>query len=324
MKWDVDAALDSLNRETEALERIRQGVVNRRSEGTKKMFLSVGGGLAGGVLAVAITQHLAGLLIGVFAALIGGIVVYSKYFSGGKAQYRSLFKTQLITKLIRWVEPEMNYDPYRGLSEGMFQTSQLFNKRPDRYASEDLIHGIIGKTKLMFCEVHAEEKYTTTDSKGNTQTRWRDIFRGVLVCADFHKEFRSKVAVMPDFAEKTFGFLGRKLQKLGGNVQRMENLEFEEMFVVRGSDPIESRYILTPAMQERLVSLRKRVGGGLRIVFYDSHVWLAIPNRKNWFEGSLWHSAHDRSQAKELMGQLRCVFEIVEELDLNTRIWTKQ
>ena len=288
------------------------------------MFLWVGGGIVVGLLVTILAKNPAGIMIGGLAALIGGIVVYSKYFSGGKAEYRSLFKTQLITKLVRWVEPGMNYDPYRGLSEGMFQASQLYRKRPDRYASEDLIHGMIGKTSLMFSEVHAEERYTTTDSKGNTQTKWRDIFRGILVCADFHKEFRSTVAVMPDFAERTFGFLGKKLQKLGGNVQRMENPEFEQMFVVRGSDPIETRYILTPSMQERLVALRQRVGDGLRIVFYDSHVWLAIPNRDNWFEGNLWQSADDRNQARMLLGQLRSAFEIVEELDLNTRIWTKE
>lgn len=95
------------------------------------------------------------------------------------------------------------------------------------------------------------------------------------------------------------------------------------MFVVRGSVPVETRYILTPAMQERLIALRQRVAADLRVVFYDSHVWLAIPNKENWFEGNLWSSAHDRGQAISLMVQLRCVFQIVKELVLNTLIWTK-
>jgi hypothetical protein len=183
---------------------------------------------------------------------------------------------------------------------------------------------MIGETKIMFSEVHAEEKYTTTDSKGNQTTHWRTIFLGVCFLADFHKEFRSPVTVMPDVAEKNFGWLGKKLQHLGGNVQRMESPEFEKHFVVRGADAVEARYLLTPSMQERLLALRGRLGRGLLVGFRDSHVWLAIPNATNWFEGDLKMPASYRSQAKLLMGQLRSCFQIVDELDLNTRIWSKQ
>ncbi len=78
--------------------------------------------------------------------------------------------------------------------------------------------------------------------KGRTETYWVTIFKGLLVGADFHKHFKSEVIVTPDFAESTFGRLGRMFQKLGGNLEEMENPEFEKAFVVRATDPIESRY----------------------------------------------------------------------------------
>ena len=34
--------------------------------------------------------------------------------------------------------------------------------------------------------------------------------------ADFNKDFRSGLAVLPDVAEASFGWFGRKLQALGG------------------------------------------------------------------------------------------------------------
>ena len=183
---------------------------------------------------------------------------------------------------------------------------------------------MIGDTKVMLSEVHAKEKHTSTDSKGRSQTRWKTIFKGIFFLADFHKEFRTPVLVMPDVAERHFGWIGKKLQKLGGNLQKMENPEFEKMFVVRGADAVETRYLLTPSMQERLVLLRGRLGKDLRIVFRDSHVCLAIPNETNWFEGDLKMPAGDRTQAKMLLGQIKSCFQIIEELDLNTRIWTKE
>jgi hypothetical protein len=58
--------------------------------------------------------------------------------------------------------------------------------------------------------------------------------------------------------------------------------------------------------------------------FHDSSVWLAIPNQKSWFEGDLKMPVANRAQTEELGSQLRSSFLIVEELGLNTRIWTKE
>lgn len=142
--------------------------------------------------------------------------------------------------------------------------------------------------------------------------------------ADFHKEFHGELAVLPDVAEKHFGWFGRKLQTLGGNLQRMENPEFEKAFVVRGADAVEARYILTPDMQERLLALRGRLNDGVRFAFKESQVYIGFSNKGNWFEGDLKRTAHDRGQMREILGQMACCFNIVQDLNLNTRIWTKE
>jgi len=217
----------------------------------------------------------------------------------------------------------MTYVPGSGISEGMFVAADLFS-RPDRYHSEDLFQGMIGKTSIMFSEVHAEEKHTSTDSKGRRKTTWSTIFKGVFLIADFHKEFRSPVSVMPDFAERSLGWFGKKLQKLGGSLQRLENPEFEKLFVVRGADPLETRYLLTPRMQECLVELHQRVGQGVCIGFRASNVVLALPNSVNLFEADSKVPAADRNQLEGLLFDLWNCVRIVEDLDLNTRIWTKE
>ena len=58
MKWEVDAALDSLSRETQALEQVRRAIISRRSDGTKRMFLMVGGGVLAAVSGVVISGNL--------------------------------------------------------------------------------------------------------------------------------------------------------------------------------------------------------------------------------------------------------------------------
>ncbi|YCM43770.1 DUF3137 domain-containing protein [Verrucomicrobiaceae bacterium 227] len=322
-KWEPSQHLEGLKGEIEGLERVRRDVLATNAKGRVMMFYCVLGSLGFGALMAALSGNGALIFLGIPCLVISGACVYYQYFSKGRARYNSMFKVGLIEPLVKAVEPGMNYDPGNGISEDMFSMAGLFS-RPDRYRSEDLFHGMIGKTQVMFSEVHAERKHTSTDSKGRRKTTWSTIFRGVFLIADFHKEFRSPVSVMPDFAERSLGWFGKKLQKLGGSLQRMENPEFEKLFVVRGADPVETRYILTPRMQECLVELHRRVGEGVCVGFRDSNVVLAIPNSTNLFESNLKVPAADRRQLEGLLFDLWNCFRIVEDLDLNTRIWTKE
>lgn len=322
-KWDPSRHLHDLEREIEGLERVRQDVLATSAKGSKLLLFWILGSLGSGTLLAAVAGSAVPFFFAIPCALISGSVVYHQYFSKGRARYNTMFKVGLIEPLVKSVEPGMNYDPGSGISESMFRAADLF-RSPDRYRSEDLFHGVIGKTNIMFSEVHAEEKHTTTDSKGNRKTTWSTLFKGVFLIADFHKEFRSPVSVMPDVAERSLGWFGKKLQKLGGSLQRLENPEFEKLFVVRGVDPVETRYILTPRMQECLIELHHRVGRGVCIGFRDSNVVLAIPNSVNLFEARVKVPAGDRMQLEGLLFDLWSCFRIVEDLDLNTRIWTKE
>ena len=322
-KWDPSRHLEGLQKEIETLERVRQEVLATSARGKVVMVYCLLGSLAFGALIAALSGNGSLILLGIPCLIISGGIVYHNYFSKGRARYNTMFKVGLIEPLVNSVEPGMNYDPGSGISQGMFVAADLF-RRPDRYRSEDLFHGVIGKTNIMFSEVHAEEKHTTTDSKGNRKTTWTTLFKGVFLIADFHKEFRSPVSVMPDVAERSLGWFGKKLQKLGGSLQRLENPDFEKLFVVRGADPVETRYLLTPRMQECLIELHHRVGRGVCIGFRDSNVVLAIPNSVNLFEARVKVPAGDRMQLEGLLFDLWSCFRIVEDLDLNTRIWTKE
>lgn len=196
--------------------------------------------------------------------------------------------------------------------------------RIDRYSPEDLFHGKVGETEVYFSEVKAERRDSTTDSNGRSRTKWVTLFDGVFFMADFHKDFTTWATVTPDFAEKTFGWLGEKLQNMGGNVVRLENPEFEKAFVVRGGDQVQVRYILTPDMQSRLLDLRATLNRRMMLAFKDSRVIMLFNVKENWFEPNVSESAHNAWQIKKFVHEMQTCCSIVEDLNLNTRIWTKQ
>lgn len=315
--------MQALDPEIRALEDFRRKVLAKRKQGFVASLLTIAICAPFTVLGLVLLPPF-GMIFGILPGLIAGLIIHSKYFGRDKDTYVGEYKFRIIGGLTRLLEPNMSYQPFRGLPESWFRSCRLVTGDIDRFTSEDLFEGAIGKTRLWFSEVHAEDKRRRRNSNGGSSTYWVTIFKGLFIVADFHKHFKSEVIVTPDFAEATFGRVGRMFQKLGGNLEQMENPEFEKAFVVRATDPVESRYILTPDMQQRLLDLRSRLGNDIRFAFMRSHLFITVPNRANWFEPDLRRSAHDHGQVAEFLGQMATCFRIVEDLNLNTRIWTKQ
>jgi hypothetical protein len=240
----------------------------------------------------------------------------------------------VLSRLVALVDPGLRYDGEAGIEIETFRASGIYRTGIDRYRCEDLFTGAVGATAFRFSEVHAEYKTTTTDSKGRTRTTWHTIFKGIFFVADFNKHFQGHTFVLPDTAESAMGGIGRWFQELGGKLDgrpgelvSLESPEFERLFVIHSTDQVEARYILSPSLMERLVELRNEVGAGLAVSFASSYIFIAIPTRKNHFEPpSIWAGSAELNldELKGYMADVRLAEELVADLNLNTRIWSKQ
>ena len=242
-------------------------------------------------------------------AIIIGITILNSQ-SGELCAY---YKTHIVPPILNEVVPNVHYEPGMGISEETFCTCKLFPP-PDRYSSEDFISGRVDKTDICFSEVHAEERHVST-TKNGTREYWTDIFRGFLFIADFHKDFSGRTILYRNSWFK-FRFGSEKRVKL-------ENSTFENCFDVFSTDEIEARYILSPAMMERLVEMNNRLGNNVTISFCHSNVYIAIPDSRNHFEASVWQPLTRRNLEEEFQ-TVSDLVQIVDELNLNLRIWTKE
>ena len=76
-------------------------------------------------------------------------------------------------------------------------------------------------------------------------------------------------------------------------------------------------------MIERILAFRKRFQSQIEISFVDTLMCVSLASSKNHFEIKLFGKDIDREL--ELIHQdLMFYFGMIEEFDLNTRIWTKQ
>jgi hypothetical protein len=285
---------------------------------------AVGGGIALFGLLFAAVMGPPAIIVGVILGFIAAIAISS---IGGK-DYQRHFKSAVIAPLVRFVDENLVYNPEGYLPESVFKASRMFSTSPDRYSGDDMVSGMVGKTAISFSEVHAEYQTTSTDSKGNTHTEWHTIFRGLLFTADFNKDFHHTTIMLPDYTERLLGRLGTALQGMTFlsdlKLVKLEDPDFEREFVVYSQDQIEARYILSPSLMKRLYDFKTRTRKDLHFSFVGSRIFVAIPYNENLFEPKVFSTLLDFGVVEKYFSDLEFAIGIVDELNLNTRIWSKE
>lgn len=293
--------------------------VLRKSQVKRQVFIIVA--LLVSVFAGVVT--LVPLLVLVF--LFISLFVYFALF-GFKRQrfdFKSQYKTNVFCKLIPFIEPQLAYTSHQYIVQSKYDYSKIFLSHPDIYSGEDMVEGFIDKTKIEFSELHTQDR--RTDSKG--RTTYVTIFRGIFFIADFNKAFSGQTYVLSDFSERFLGYFGKLFQNINisrPDIVRLEDPEFEKHFAVYSTDEVEARYILSPALMQRIMEFKKKTNSGVQLSFLDSSIYLAIPMRKNLFEPKLYKSVMNFNDIEEYYHQLQFCTCVVEDLNLNTRIWSKQ
>ncbi len=149
------------------------------------------------------------------------------------------------------------------------------------------------------------------------------VFKGLFFVADFNKHLNESTFVV---SEKEYAnMLGKEKEKVEhyGNLVKLENPEFEKVFSVYGSSQQEARYVLTPTMMEAIVNLHKTYHLKMKFSFTGSKVYCAIPMKKDMFEPTVKRGV--RYEDIEAFYMILSLIEtIITEMNLNTRIWSKE
>lgn len=231
-------------------------------------------------------------------------------------------REQVLRRVVQFWDPSFRYEPQGSISRAEFDASRLFEGEPiDRFAGEDLVSGRYGATGFRFSELRASRV-----RKNGKRVEVVPVFRGLFFVADFAKDFRGRTLVLPDRAERRLGAFGRALQVLDGvsglRLVQLEDPAFERAFAVYASDETEARYLLSPALMERILRFHENTGSQLRLAFAGGRILVALPLAGDLFAVDA-SAPLDAATVRRWVGELLFATSLVEELDLNTRIWSK-
>lgn len=286
----------------------------------RRSFMSIGAVcLAVGAVAYAVMWN-HGLrdprvLMGMIALAFGLYVSY---------RWRSVtrdYKRLLVTAVVDAMGNGMTYSPVSRFTRQDFLDMDLFQKRVERWTAEDEVTG--RKNAVAYSIL--EGKATRTEGSGKSR-HTVTIFRGSIVRLDFNKYFSGHTVVVPDHESKILGGLfGEASSRHRKELCRLENPTFESRFSVYSTDQQQARYILTPKMMELILRV-SATHHDLRMSFQNNSVIVTIPSTKNRFEirGGVFRGriSPDAVYA-ELAEVVGLAEELIDTLDLETRIWSR-
>lgn len=230
-------------------------------------------------------------------------------------------------------EKYCHYNPEAYISKKWIDTSELFDTRIDDIKGEDLFHGKYGLTEFEFSELKMTKEDSSTDSDGTTTTTTITVFDGVLFVADFKKHFSGLTVIEKKLIKSDRGIgklAGKLFNRAGSTANRRANIQielesaaFNRNFIVQTTDEIEARYILSSSMMEQILSFVTNHPNPLTISFHNSYMFIAVSSTKNFFDDGIGGKKSGYN-LEGIYNDLATFFRIIEEFDLNTRIWSKK
>jgi len=275
-----------------------------------------------------------------------------------RGKFISKYQELVSNSFVKSIDKNLEVDLSASLEVDDFFESQIF-KRTDLtdFFGAYLIHGKYKNTELRFSRVNAYyEKVKNVTQRTNNgeyvEVKQKQIvkkvplFKGFLFVADFNKDFKHKTILKSK--EKITKFSSTdKISFFKGKTIKMENNDFNSKFEVFSDDEIESRYILSLNLMEKILkiqddfknkiqikenlgfiskirnSLSKKFSKSIEISFVGSEIYIFIPNNDTFLNFSLFLKKRNEFETKKFYETFSKIIKIVDDLDLTTRIWTK-
>jgi len=246
--------------------------------------------------------------------LVVSIVIYSIVSRNITKPYRKKFKAEIINPIVATVDESLTYFPQKNISFRDFMASGLFYA--ERVDGEDYVEGMLGNTAARFSEIRAT--YTVETNEGSETAV---SFTGLFFVFDFNKAFEGRTVVVPQGRNNNYGQL-----------VKLESPEFEKAFAVYSDDQITARYVLSLSLMQRIFifSLEHRA---IYLSFVNGILYVGIPSLGGsavmgkvilpFFEPKISSTLLNFKLYRKEFIYLSFVKDIVEEFNLNLRIWSK-
>jgi hypothetical protein len=140
---------------------------------------------------------------------------------------------------------------------------------PDRYFGSNYLTATYDGISFEKANYRLQKLETHTDSKGHSYTTYEDYAQGTMYRFQYDRDFGQVVKVL----EKQ-----GMLSYAKGNLQKVETeyILFNKKFLTLASDATTVFYLLTPQIQEKILSLENKFKGQFYLAFIGNELFIAV------------------------------------------------
>ena len=252
--------------------------------------------------------------------LIAAVVITSAVHQHQQRGVRRWYKMLVIRRVVDALGHGLAYTHESSLTKAQLKDMDLFLERFDVFNSEDQV---TGKRREIDFELH-EVRAAQREQRGK-RTVEVVFFKGLVVRLEFNKNFAGHTIVVPDKDGKRLGGLFGESESRGRKqIVRLADADFENTYTVYSTNDQEAHYLLTPKLMELVLRARQRLDAQLRLAFVNNTLFVTVPSHHDRFEVSLFgREVTPYTAIGELADVVKLAEELIDLLDLETRIWTR-
>ena len=269
-------------------------------------------------------MKLVGIVVGISVLASIGFALYHKKKNKGNifGDYTQ-FKKKVYAKTVNFINPNFEYAENGHLTLPEFLHSGMFEEKNYSITGSDQISGIHNGVPFQSCNLSVSYRPQLRNEKEPDDT----VFYGNYFVARFNKNFNFPIYIFPkkgffgDFNDNDITtYLDGSRTKIN-----LEDPEFDKQFTVYCDDQVMARYVLTPAMMERLKSINSKNKGNLYIAINNKNIVIATNEASESSEiGNVRNALFkklDLNVLHRLYEELYANIEVIDTLKLNVNIW---
>lgn len=293
-----------------------------------------------GKLLEGVNEDIAEIIIGVVGIACFGAIIYPV------VTFQGITKDKVMDKILSFFGSIKRR--HSGISDYDIIASELVGAYTSRSTDDAFVGQYNGVNILV------SEDYMT---RGNGKSK-TTVFNGFFILLDFNKKFVGKTIVKAKytflgkfvayiclafcfvptvmclvttdrFSLFEFGVCAfwvllfylifrNKFNKKKREEVKLEDVVFSKKWNVFATDQIEARYLLTPALMERILKVKKLFHGrSIEFSFFDNKLLIAVHTSKDMFEATtLFKSTLNYKRVEEVYEQFVSIFSVIDELKI--------
>ena len=238
-------------------------------------------------------------------------------------QYTKIYKSEVVGEIINiYFNNTIKFEHRQQIGKLTFEESKLY-KSPNKYDGEDKLKGLLHELPFECSEITAIHRVRKNDGT----YRDTDIFSGLFIAIEFNKIIKNptivKIKNAGSFINSILGNSNLNSSVKGMDKIELDNPEFRDKYDIYSFDEVESRYVLTQALMERMLILSNSFGL-TEYSFVGNKMYIAVETDENFFESHLDTSLNNISEVVRYIEIIEDIGSIVDVLKIDEYLWSKE